>query len=505
MARAADRRVSGATRGLARAALAAAGVTLLAACATSYGPRAKDDLPPAGEFRGGGEADPEACTRLGGESLQSLIDTAFDDSPSLAQSWARLRQARAVERARAGALLPTLSLSMERSDTEIEGDGASGGAGAPGGAPPGGAPGAGTTTTTGDQWQASAAASYELDLWGRLDSQREAAALSMQAAEADLRTAALSLAADIATAWADWVTAARRVEALRAQTEDARALARLQEVRFAHGQSDALALTQARQEAASQAARLADARGGLDNARARLNVLLGRAPNDDRLAPPPAELPQPDAWPDPGVPSTLLDRRPDLRAAWLRLRANDARAAAAAAERWPQLTLSASLIYQAREFDDLFDRAIEEIAAALDWNVFTGGRLAAEQAEAEAAALESLYAMEQAWLEALNEVQSALDAGNAARARLADLREQHDQAEQRLGLARRRYAEGQVPYLEVLSAQQAASAATLELLSGRNASFTQRVNLCRGLAANVAGELPKPALMRDADEDEESP
>lgn len=435
------------------------------------------------------------CATLGGASLQRLVASAFEDSPTLAQSWARLRQARAAGRAEAGTLLPGLSLSTQRS--ESSGDGV----GAPSGAAPGGGPA--STATGGGDWQATAAARYEVDFWGRLDSRREAARLSAQAAEADLRTATITLAGDVASAWAEWVTAAQRVAALDAQRVDADALVELQALRFAQGQSDALALTQARQQAAGVAAQLSDARGALDAARLRLSLLLGRPPDGGELPGAPGALPEPGALPDAGLPSALLEARPDLRAAWLRLQAADARAAAAAAERWPRLTLSANLFTQAAAFGDLFDQTIRQVAAALDWNLFQGGALVARQAEAEAVAVERLFALEQAWLEALREVQGALDAERAARHRVEELDAQLMHARDRLSLARRRYAQGQLAYLEVLSAQQAVNSVELERLSARNARFQQRVNLCRGLAANVAGMPEPPALLR-ADPEESS-
>lgn len=460
---------------------------LLAACAARWAPEAEEALPDGGIFTGGGQADPAVCARLGGAPLQSLIRTAFSDSPTLAQSWARLAQARAASRAQTATLLPSLGLSVER--VETGGDGATAAGGLPAGSGQGISGGAST-------WQAGAAASYELDFWGRLHNRREAARLSARAAEADLRTATLTLAADVATAWAGWVTAAGRVETLTAQSRDAKALVRLQALRFGQGQTDALALTQARQEAAAIASRLAEARGEEQNARVRLAVLLGGAPNVLSIQAPSAGLPAMDELPAPGLPSDLLAARPDLKAAWLRLRAADAEAAAAAAERWPRLTLSANLFYQASELRDIFDESIHQVAAALDWTIFSGGALAARQAESEARALERLYALQQAWLQALAEVQTALDAERAAGQRVSELQEQLRHAGDRLALAHRRYARGQTAYLEVLSAQQAVNGAELELLAARNAGFVQRVNLCRGLAASVSEPLPKPVLMR---------
>ncbi|WP_043768222.1 TolC family protein [Algiphilus aromaticivorans] len=463
---------------------------LAAGCATPMAPEVEQTLPQSERFTGDGEAPIAQCTQLGGTALQTLVASAFADSPTLAQAWARLRQARAAARAEGGTLLPSLSLSLQRS--ESSGDGAT--------AVPPQAGGQQSSTGSGT-WQSTAAARYELDFWGRLDSRREAARLSARAAEGDLRTAAISLAADTATAWADWVTSTRRVATLVAQAEDARALERLQALRFANGQSDALALEQARQQAASVAARLSEARGALDAARLRLELLLGQTPGAAALPEPPEALPAPGALPDAGLPGSLLDARPDLRAAWLRLQAADARAAAAAAERWPRLTLSANLFTQAAAVGDLFDRTIREVAAALDWSLFQGGALAARQAEAEAVAVERLFALEQAWLEALREVQAALDGERAARTRISELDAQIMHARQRLNLAHRRYAQGQLAYLEVLSAQQAVNSAELEALTARNARFLQRVNLCRGLAANVAGTPEPPALLRaDAEE-----
>lgn len=438
-------------------------------------------------FSGTGDASLSQCATLGGEPLQTLVASAFADSPTLAQSWARLRQARAASRAEGGTLLPGLSLSAQRSDAS--GDGAA----AVSGATPGGGA---SRSAAGADWQATAAASYEVNFWGRLDSRREAARLSARAAEADLRTATLSLAGDVATAWAEWVTATRRVATLADQRADADALVELQALRFAQGQSDALALAQARQQAAGVAAQLSDARGALDAARLRLSLLLGRTPDASELPQPPENLPDPGALPAAGLPSVLLDARPDLRAAWLRLQAADAQAAAAAAERWPRLTLSASLFTQAAAFGDLFDRTIRQVAAALDWNLFQGGALVARQEEAEAVAVERLFALEQAWLTALREVQGALDGEQAARARIGDLDAQLAHARERLSLARRRYAQGQLAYLEVLSAQQAVNSAELERLGARNARFQQRVALCRGLAANVAAMPEPPALLR---------
>lgn len=465
------------------------GSALLAGCATAMAPKAEHTLAPLEAFETNGEAPVAACASLGGAPLQSLIEDAFADSPTLAQSWARLHQARAAARAQGATVLPSLSFSGEYRDTAAVGSGGNTVAGSPQG---GFGPGA---NIGGEPWQSTIAARYELDFWGRLHHRREAARRSAEAAEADLRTAALSLSADIAIAWAEWVTAVQRHATLQRQLDDAEALAKLQALRFGRGQADALALAQARQQAAALRAQRADAEGAEARARLRLQLLRGQTPQGSSLSAPSTGLPGPEALPDAGLPSALLDRRPDLRAAWLRLQAADAQAAATTAERWPRLTLSANLFSQAAQFGELFEQSLRQIAATLDWTLFQGGALKARQQESEAVAIERLYALEQTWLQALSEVQGALVGESAANRRLEALRAQHGHAEQRLQQARRRYAQGQLPYLEVLSAQQALNAAELESLAARNARFVQRVNLCRSVAAQVAQPLPKPSLI----------
>lgn len=481
--------------GVARCAVLAGCMALLMGCATAMAPKVEETLAPMDRFGGDGEAPLTQCAALGGEPLQSLIASAFSDSPTLAQSWARLRQARSAARAQGATVLPSLSLSGEYVDSATSGGNVNpGGAQQPGNFGP-------IPNGEGGTWQSTVAARYELDFWGRLDSRRDAAQFSAQAAEADLRTAALSLSADIAAAWAEWVTAVQRVATLQHQFDDAQVLARLQAMRFGRGQSDALALAQARQQAAALEAQLAEAGGVEDRARLRLHLLLGRTPDEGALPTAPETLPSPTALPAAGLPSALLERRPDLRSAWLRLRAADAQAAAAAAERWPRLTLSANVFTQTTQFSTLFDETLRQIAARLDWNLFEGGALKARQDEAEAVAVERLFALEQAWLQALSEVQSALDGERATQQRLNALGVRRAHAEERLVQARRRYAQGQLPYLEVLSAQQSLNSAELDVLAARNARFTQRVNLCRGLAASVADPLPTPAPLRAAHEE----
>jgi outer membrane protein TolC len=229
----------------------------------------------------------------------------------------------------------------------------------------------------------------------------------------------------------------------------------------------------------------------VDTARSQLAVLLAEPPQ--AFDPPgDARLPDLEGLPDPGVPLTLLHRRPDLRAAFLRLEAADARSAAAVAERLPGLRLTADLFGQAAEPGSVLEVLLLQVTGLASQTLFDAGRLEARADQAEARARQALYEYARTLLSALQETADALALeGSRARA-LESLAEQARIGRERLGLARRRYLAGTVPYLEVLTALQALQRTQRELVDARLGRMTQRVNLCRAAAG------PLPGLEDDA-------
>lgn len=502
------RRLPHALAGLACAALLAGCTADRAAVA----PEAEGIVPVPEDFATAPGALPlaQACGELGLPGLPALVERALARSFDLRLRWARLQEAEAAAREAGAARWPSLTVQggARYSDTVRDTRGTPGAAGAPpsggvGGdrAPSGGSggfPGDGTgadlstgTTTTGRggddvTWQATLAASYEVDLWGRLASRARAAELEARARAEDLRTLGISLSANVATAWAQLLAERESLELLEAQHRVARDLLDLVATRFTHGQAGALDLTQQRQELEASRTRLHRAEGRVDTARSQLAVLLAEPPQ--AFDPPgDARLPDLEGLPDPGVPLALLHRRPDLRAAFLRLEAADARTAAAVAERLPGLRLSADLFGQAAEPGNVLDLLLLQVTGLASQTLFDAGRLEARADQAEARARQALYEYARSLLTALQETADALALeGSRARA-LASLAEQARIGRERLGLARRRYVAGTVPYLEVLTALQALQRTQRELVDARLGRMTQRVNLCRAAAGPLPG------------------
>jgi outer membrane protein TolC len=208
------------------------------------------------------------------------------------------------------------------------------------------------------------------------------------------------------------------------------------------------------------------------------------------------ELPE---IPDPGVPADLIERRPDVRSAMLRLQAADERTAAEVADMLPTLRLSANLSYQAQELADLFDTLFYNLSAEAAQSLFEGGRRLAQVDRAEAAAAEQLYNYGQTLLTAMREVSDALVLEKRQGEFIESLEKQAASAEKALQVARDRYRRGAVEYLRVLTALQSLQQAEQTLLDARRQQFSNRITLCRALGGTWTRELESSIA-----EDEES-
>ncbi|MET0066953.1 MAG: TolC family protein [Candidatus Thiodiazotropha sp.] len=413
---------------------------------------------------------PEAFSQTGGDrvvaerwwldlqdtSLDGLIEQALADNFSLRAAWARLRQAEAVARREGAARLPSVDLngSLTRSD------------------------GSDSRATT--SRQLGLYAGYEVDLWGRVKASADAAALDAGASQADLRTAALSLSATLADSWYQLVEQRVQIALIGRQLELNRQLLKLIEGRFRTGQVTASDVYRQRQLLAQTEGEMAQAETRLKTLEHQLLILLGAAPGSQSL-PMDADLPVLLPLPSTGVPSELLNRRPDLQAALLRLRASDARAAAAVANRYPRLDLSAALITPGAT-GGVFDGWLGNIVTQLSAPLFDGGERRAEVARTEAVVRESLNDYAQTLLEALGEVEDALVAEAGQRRYLASIESQLEALETVAVQEGQRYFQGDADYLSVLDAMRSRQALERQQVSARRELISQRIALVTALA-----------------------
>ena len=454
-------------RRAARLAPALGALALLAACSGTPEPvQTRADLPE--RFSRGGEAaridrwwqafDDPALTRL--------IDTALADRPQLRAIWARLAQAQAAAGRTRADRFPSVEGTGEASAQD--------GSGLP---------------SMQDDYSLGLAASYEVDLWGRIDAEADAARLDARATRQELEAGALSLSGEVADAWYRLVAQRARLDLLRRQLETNRTVERVVEVRVRQGQASLADLLRQRELIESTREQISTAEGELELIRNELSVLLGRAPNGEPL-PESRALPSVPALPETGVPAELLTRRPDVRQAVLQVQAADKRVAAAVADQYPRLDLTASLRTTAEDPADLFSNWIGSIAGQLAVPLIDAGRREAEVDRTEAVVAQRLAEFESTALTAIREVEDALAQERQQRRRVDSLERQVELARQALARLRGRYIGGATDFLDVLDGLTRLQGLERELIEARRQRLAARIALARALAGGI--DPPRP-------------
>ena len=432
-----------------------------------------------GEARGEAEAGEPAgrwWEAFGDARLDALLAEAFGHNLDLAQGVARLEAAQAAARAGEAGLFPTLDLRGSGNRKSSPGF---------------------LGTDTGNSYALSAAAGYEVDLWRRVRSGRDAARLAAQASVEDLHTLYLALSAQVADLY--YLAAEQRAQlALTDHTIAAftDAAARVED-RYRHGLVPALDLYQARQNVAAARARRPPVEANLDRTEHALAVLLGHYPGAMAVGEL-AELPPvPDQFPA-GLPATLLTRRPDLRAALRRVQASDAQVAVAVASRFPALNLLANYGRSSTAFaTGAITGTFWNIGADLLAPIVDGGRRRAEVARSEAELRASLAAYQQAVLGAVQEVEDALSDNRATEEEIARLAESVAATAATLENAWDRYLQGLAEFLPVLTAQQAHFDAESRLLAARRSLISHRITLARALGGDWMADAAQARLAKN--------
>jgi outer membrane protein TolC len=194
-----------------------------------------------------------------------------------------------------------------------------------------------------------------------------------------------------------------------------------------------------------------------------------------------------------GLPAELVQRRPDIRAAWARLQAADQRLAVAAAERLPRLSLSGQLGSEAEHIGDLFDNWLAALAGNLIGPIIDGGRRRAEIERNQAVVAEELHRYGQTVLTALAEVEDALVRERQQLLYIEKLDRQQSLAEQAIERIRDRYVNGGEDYQRVLTALLSLQGLQRNRLSAQRELYEFRIQLCRALAGSW--ELDPPTSL----------
>ncbi|MFO7976624.1 MAG: efflux transporter outer membrane subunit [Candidatus Hydrogenedentota bacterium] len=325
--------------------------------------------------------------------------------------------------------------------------------------------------------------SYEVDLWGRVRAQYEAALTDLEAAREDVYAAMLSLSAVVVREWLTAVAQEQAITLVEEQLELNKTTLELIELRYRNGLATALDVFQQRQIVAETESLLPPLESTLRVTLHELAVLLGKQPRTD-LSIETATLPDVGPLPEPGLPAELLANRPDVRAAGLRLRSADWRVSAARADRLPALRLTGSASYGADEWDLVFDNWVASLAAGVTGPIFDAGRRKAEVERTRAVVDERLAAYRESVLVAAKEVESAMFEEVKQMEYIEALERQLDAATNAHDQALLRYRKGLNDYLPVLSALSQLQVVERRLVQAELTRLDLRLQLCTALGGS---------------------
>jgi outer membrane protein, multidrug efflux system len=418
----------------------------------------------------GGTAMADWWTSFHDPILDSLVTEALRSNLGLQQARARILQARALRTGAGAGLWPSVNATASNSTSGSQ-SGSSAGAAASG-------------SSTRNLFQAGLDATWELDIFGGVRRGIEAADANVQAAVEDARDVTVTLTAEVAL---DYITvrglqqqALIAQQNLDAQRETADITRRRQSVGFA----SALDVANAEAQVATTRAQLPVIETARMQAIYALSVLLGREPTAlvAELSPVGAIPPTPPTVPV-GLPSELLQRRPDIRRAEAQLHGATAQIGVARADLFPKISLTGSAGWQHLVPGALLSAAggFWSLIPALTQPIFNAGRIRSNIRVQEALEQQAMLSYKQTVLTALQDVESALIAyakDQEHRAALADAVASNRTA---VGLSTRLYTAGELDFVTLLTAQRNLYASEDALVQADRSIDLDLIALYKGL------------------------
>jgi NodT family efflux transporter outer membrane factor (OMF) lipoprotein len=404
--------------------------------------------------------------------LNDLIDEALAGNFTIRSAWDRLTQAEQVARKAGASLLPQVNYSAGGERTRQESD---------------------SDTVYSTEYSAGLVASYEIDLWGRIRSSRQAAILDAQASREDIAAAAITLTANIAKTWYQLVESALREEIIARQVQTNKEVLEVVTEQFRKAQVGASDVFRQRQLVESTRGQFIQARENTITLQHTLAVLLGRKPAT-RWDATDFDLAEPPDLPFVSVPADVIRRRPDVIRYYKAVQAADMRVAAAIADKYPTISISSNVRGADSDLEDVFDNWLANLAANAAGPLFDADLRQAEVERTRAVLSQAINDYSQVVLDALREVEDALTQEEYQKQYLANVRTQLQLARTVYERTRQQYVKGQVDYLRVLDALVSLQRLETSELAARRLLVERRIDLCKAIAGGW--ELKRPAQAR---------
>lgn len=397
--------------------------------------------------------------------LQELVATALVNNYELKAAAARVDAAIAQARIDGSGRWPQIFFSIDREQAQIRE--------------------AGFGSSDFGVFEVLFGISWEVDVWGRIRDFQQAAISEADATHTDYYGARLSLAARVAQIYFELIEAKLQAAVVEQSIKDRTIIASLVRGRFQRGLVRGLDLRLALTDLANAEAELEETRNRIQATARRLETLLGHYPEGNALQA--IALPSLPGVIAAGLPAELLERRPDVVAAFSRLQAADLHMTSSRKLRLPRITLTAAGGTRTADLTELADprSAAWNVFAGLMQPLFTGGRIEGEISRNQAHADEALNLYKNTALNAFREVEQALAAEEWLRGQEISLRKAVEQTEASQKLAVYSYRNGLIQILTLLDSYRSTLVAQSAHLSITRQLLSNRVNLYLALGGNV--------------------
>lgn len=449
-------------------------VLFLTACGTAprhYSPdKALADIPEqwAVKTEQGGEGQ-DLFSLLPNADLELMVVQLLADNPAQQRKMFELAELRALEGQARSAQLPQLSLSLDRERSGASGSKAS------------------------NQNRARLDVSWELDIWGRLANQRKAASLDLQALELEVEYAKRSLLADFIHRYLLLLNTHRQLDLEQRRLLAAETNEKVINRRYRSGLSSLQDLNAAQADKFRQLAAISQLTETQQSHLRELQRLFGDADfANERWAQFSQNVWPEVQFPELAMPTLALSQRPDLVAAFKKIRAADQRSDYSYKQLLPSFTLTANLLSSSASAGDLLSNDPSwTLLGQLTQTVFNGGRVKAETAAAEARAGQAYWTYRELLLAAFLEVTAALSQESSLAAQQHSLESSLQHARKSQLEYERRYQRGLATILDVIAAQRTSFDVESQLLGVERERASNRVSMALALGLPIVAEETK--------------
>lgn len=342
-----------------------------------------------------------------------------------------------------------------------------------------------------DSYQAAFNGNWEIDLWGKLRRSTEAAKAELLSTEEARRTVILSLVSAVANSYINLRDLDKQLEVAQRTAKSRKESYDLFQLRYDGGVISELELNQVKSEYEQALATIPNIEKQIAFQENGLSVLIGRNPGPILRGKSMDELVLP-AVPS-GLPSDLLEKRPDIRQAEQALIAANARIGVAKAQFCPTISLTGLFGWSSTALDNLFTgpARVWSYAGSASVPIFTGGSLMGQLKATEAIQQQALYSYQSAVQNAFREVDDALIDQRRTREQLEAQKRQVDALKEYARIARLRYENGYTSYIEVLDAERSLFNAELQYTQTQGILFQALVNLYKAVGGGWVVEADK--------------